>query len=48
MKERRQTGGEWLIGGHTENISTLPFNCNNKTQDKTKARKTLIDEGISA
>ena len=24
---------------------TLPFNCNNKTQDKTKARKVPVEEG---
>ena len=28
---------------HTE--CTLPFNCSNTTQDKTKARKALIDKG---
>ena len=27
---------------------TLPFNCSNTTQGKTKARKTLIDEGKGA
>ena len=27
---------------------TLPFNCNNTTLDKTKARKALIDEGKGA
>ena len=27
---------------------TLPFNCNNTTQDKIKARKTPIDEGKDA
>ena len=25
-------------------MGTLPFNCNNKRQDKKKARKALIDE----
>ena len=24
---------------------TLPFNCRNTTQDKTKARKALTDKG---
>ena len=37
IKERRETGGEWLIGAHTQN-------CNNATQEKTKVRKALIDE----
>ena len=27
---------------------TLPFNCTNTTQDKTKARKASIDEGKGA
>ena len=27
---------------------TLPFNCKNITQDKTKARKASIDEGKGA
>ena len=34
IKERK---GEWLIGASTQ--LTLPFNCSNTTQDKTKARK---------
>ena len=33
---------------HTQNIGTLPFNFNNITQDKKKARKGLIDEGKDA
>ena len=34
-----------LIRAHKQNICTLPFNCNNTTQDKKKALKALIDEG---
>ena len=30
-------------GGHTK--LNLPFNSNSKTKDKTKTRKTPIDEG---
>ena len=44
MKESRETRGEWLIGAKTKNIVTLPFNCNNITQYKKKARKVLNDE----
>ena len=29
---------------HTQNIGTLPFNCNTAL-DKEKARKVFIDEG---
>ena len=36
---------KWLIGAHTQNIDTLPFNWNNTTQHKKKAGKALIDEG---
>ena len=46
IKERRQTGGEWLIGAHTQNI---PYLLLVTTQDKkTKAHKVPIDEGKSA
>ena len=50
-KERIETGGrgrgggEQLIGTHTQNIGTLPLNCNNTTQGKKKARNALTDEG---
>ena len=43
IKERIETVGKWLIGANTKH--TLPFNCNNTMQDKTKARKASIDEG---
>ena len=42
------SGGEQLIGEDTQNIGTLPFSCNNKTQDKKKMRKALIDEDKGA
>ena len=35
-------GGEWLIGTNTQNI---PYLSTVATQDKTKVRKTPIDEG---
>ena len=44
MKERRKTRGEWLIEAHTQNIGTLPFNCNNTKQDKGVVK----DEGKGA
>ena len=40
IKERRD---EWLVVANTKH--TLPFNCNNIPQDKTKAHKASIDEG---
>ena len=30
---------------HTKDTHTLPFNCSNTMQDKTKALKAPIDEG---
>ena len=45
IKERREAGGKWWID---ENTQTLPFNCSNRTQDKTKVRKALIDESQRA
>ena len=41
IKERRETGGEWLIGARAQNV---PFICSYTTQDKIKARKAPIDE----
>ena len=35
IKERRKTGGEWLIGAHTQK-DNLPFNCNNTTQRRVR------------
>ena len=35
IKERRQTGGEWLIGAHTQNI---PYLLLVTTQDKRQRR----------
>ena len=37
-----------LIGAYTQNIGTLPFNCNSTTQDKRKAHEALIDDGKGA
>ena len=42
IKEGRETGRKWLIGVNTKD--TLPFNCSNTTQDKTKARNAPIYE----
>ena len=47
----RETGSEWLTGAHKRsigNIVTLPFNCNNATQDKIKGRKKLIEKSKDA
>ena len=36
IKERRQIGGEWLIGAHTKNI---PYLSLVPTPDKTRQRR---------
>ena len=48
IKEQREKGDECLIGAHIKYVGTLPFNCNNTTQDKKNARKALIDEDKGA
>ena len=34
IKEGGETGYEWLIWAHTQNIGTLPSNWNNTRQEK--------------
>ena len=40
IKERRET-----VNWRAQTEHTLPFNCNNVTQDKGKMRKASINEG---
>ena len=34
-----------MVSWNEHTKSTLPFNCSNTTQEKTKARKAPIDKG---
>ena len=47
-QKKEERWGEWLIGAHTQNIGTLPLNCNSTIQDKTNSSKVLIYEGKGA
>ena len=45
IKERRERDRMSIVNWTEHKKHTLPFNCSNTIQDKTKARKGPIDEG---